>query len=133
MGQPAYAELLRRVSASKGIALDRVFIEGVLRSAILADLSQEASVTVWIHNWTKETFDPPADYELDWTADFDRSSRRVPSSDVWNKDLVPQLDSLRKQIMTAGAVSTIRLRGKCELSTGVAIGRSEERGGGKEG
>src|SRR3546814_17253455 len=92
MVQPAYAELLRRVSASKGIALDRAFFEGVLRSAILADLSQEASVTVWIHNWTKETFDPPADYELDWTADFDRSSRRVPSSDVWNKDLVPQLD-----------------------------------------
>src|SRR3546814_2473945 len=54
MVQPAYAELLRRVSASKGIALDRAFFEGVLRSAILADLSQEASVTVWIHNWTKE-------------------------------------------------------------------------------
>ena len=122
MVQPAYAELLRRVSASKGIALDKAFFETVLRSAILADLSQEASVTVWIHNWTKETFDPPADYELDWTADFDRASRRVPSSDVWNNDLVPQLDSLRKQIMTAGAVRTIRLRGKCALSTGVAIG-----------
>jgi hypothetical protein len=38
------------------------------------------------------------------------------------KTLVPQLDSLRKQVMTAGAVRTIRLRGKCALSTGVAIG-----------
>lgn len=122
MVQPAYAELIRQVSASKGIVMDRASIEIALRSAVLADLSQEASVTVWIHNWTKETFDPPADYELDWTANFDRASRRVPSSDVWNKDLVPELDALRKRVLTAGAVRTIRLRGKCALSTGIAIG-----------
>lgn len=122
MVQPAYAELLRRVSASKGIALDKAFFENVLRSAVLADLSQETKVTVWIHNWTRETFDPPADYELDWTAVFDRASRRVPASEVWNGDLVPQLSSLRKQLMTAGAARTIRLRGKCALSTGIAIG-----------
>lgn len=122
MVQPAYAELVRRVSASKGIVLDKASIEGFLRASVLATLSQEASVTVWIHNWTKETFDPPADYELDWTANFDRASRRVPTLDVWNKDLVPRLDSLRKQIMTAGAARTIRLRGKCALSTGVALG-----------
>ena len=122
MVQPAYAELLRRVGASKGIVMDKAAIEAVLRSAVLADLSQEASVTVWVHNWTKETFEPPADYELDWTASFDRAARRVPPSDAWNNDLVPQLDALRKQIMTVGAVRTIRLRGKCALSTGVAIG-----------
>jgi hypothetical protein len=46
----------------------------------------------------------------------------VPPSDAWNNDLVPQLDALRKQIMTVGAVRTIRLRGKSALSTGVAIG-----------
>lgn len=122
MVQPAYAELFRRLSASKGVVLDKGLIESILRSAVLTDLSKEASVTVWIHNWTKETFDPPADYELDWTASFDRASRRVPSSDAWNNDLVPQLDFLRKQIMAAGAVRTIQLRGKCALSTGVAIG-----------
>ncbi len=122
MVQPAYAELIRMVSANKGTVLDKAFIENVLRSAVLADLSQEASVTVWIHNWTKETFDPPADYDLDWTANFDRASRCVPPSEVWTKDLIPQLDSLRKLILTAGAVRTIRLRGKCALSTGVAIG-----------
>jgi hypothetical protein len=122
MVQPAYAELIRRVGASKGVVLDKASIEGFLRSAVLANLSQEASVTVWIHNWTKETFDPPADYELDWTAHFDRASRRVPSPDIWNTDITPQLDALRKKIITAGAVRTIRLSGKCALSTGVALG-----------
>lgn len=121
MVKPAYAELIRRVSGSKGIVLERASIEGFLRSAVLASLSQEASVIVWVQNWTKEAFDPPPDYELDWSSHFDRASRRVPPPDVWNTDLVPQLDALRKQIMAAGAVRTIRLRGKCALSTGVAL------------
>jgi len=119
---PAYAALLRKIGASKGVVLDKQSIEALLRSAVLADLSQEASVTVWIHNWTKETFTPPADYELNWTGHFDRVSRRVPAPNAWTNDLVPELDALRKQIMSAGAVRTIRLRGKCTLSTGVAIG-----------
>jgi hypothetical protein len=74
MVQPAYSELFRKLSASKGVLLDKALLEGILQSSVLADLSKEASVTVWIHNWTKETFDPPADYELDWTASFDRAS-----------------------------------------------------------
>ena len=39
MVQPAYAELIRRVSASKGVVLDKASIEGFLRSAVLANLS----------------------------------------------------------------------------------------------
>ncbi|PWJ89526.1 hypothetical protein C8D77_107170 [Mesorhizobium loti] len=119
---PAYAALLAKIGASKGVVLDKSSLETLLRSAVLADLSQDASVTLWIHNWTKETFTPLADYELDWAPLFDRAARKVPAPDAWTNDLVPQLDALRKQIMAAGAVRTIRLRGKCALSTGVALG-----------
>ncbi len=122
MVQPAYAELARHVVAGKGNVLDRADLEAILRSAVLPNLSASASVTVWIQNWTKEAFDPPADYELDWSALFGRASRRVPAPDVWNNDLVPQLDSLRQKIMSAGAVRTVRVRGKCALSTGIALG-----------
>ncbi|WP_156175703.1 dsDNA nuclease domain-containing protein [Bradyrhizobium sp. LTSP849] len=122
MVQPAYAALMNKVGASKGVVLDKSSIEALLRSAVLADLSAEASVTLWVHNWTREAFTPPADYELDWTPLFDRAARKAPSADAWTNDLVPQLDTLRKQIMAAGAVRTIRLRGKCALSTGVALG-----------
>jgi hypothetical protein len=122
MVQPAYAELIRKIGASKGVALEKNLLETVLRSSVLAGLSAEASITVWIHNWTKEKFSPPPDYELDWTARFDRSSRRVPAPEIWSTDLVPQLDALRRNIMEAGSVRTIQLRGKCALSTGVAIG-----------
>lgn len=122
MVQPAYAEMLRHVGASKGVVLDRASIESLLRGAILPSLSAEASVMVWIQNWTKESFDLPADYELDWATYFDRQSRRVPTSSVWASDLVPQLNALRSKIVAAGAVRTICLRGKCALSTGLALG-----------
>lgn len=119
---PAYAALIARIGSSKGTVLDKSAIESVLRSAVLADLPKEAGLAVWIHNWTKEKFEPPADYELDWTADFDRATRRVPSPDTWSNQLLPQLATLRKEIITADAVRTIRLRGKCALSSGIAIG-----------
>ncbi|MCA1470731.1 SAVED domain-containing protein [Bradyrhizobium sp. IC3195] len=119
---PAYDALLRKIGASKGVVLDKSSLETLLRSAVLTDLSAEASVTLWVHNWTKEAFTPPADYELDWTPLFDRGSRKVPSPNAWTNELVPQLDALRKQIMAAGAVRTIRFRGKCALSTGIALG-----------
>ncbi len=122
MVQPAYAELLRLVTASKGTVLDKASIEDVLHATVLADISREAAVTVWILNWTKEAFEPPADYNVDWTAHFDRTTRRVPSPEVWNGTLVPQLDTLRKTIVTTGAARTIQLRGKCALSTGIALG-----------
>lgn len=122
MVEPAYAEMLRHVSASKGAVLDRAAIEGFLHAAVLPKLSAEARVTVWIQNWTKESFAPPADYELDWSAQFDRPSRRVPPANVWDTELVPQLNELKTKIQAAGAVRTIRLRGKCALSTGAALG-----------
>jgi hypothetical protein len=122
MVQPAYAELIRRISASKGTVLDKALIETILRTSVLADVAKEASFAVWIHNWTKESFDVAADYELDWTAEFDRATRRVPSPEVWDKRLIPQLDVLRKQVMASGPARTIQFRGKCTLSTGIAIG-----------
>lgn len=122
MVQPAFSEVFRTINASKGSVLHRTALESVLRSSVLADNTPEKSVTVWIQNWTKEVFEPPADFQLDWSASFDRITRKVPPSDVWDNELIPQLDDIRKQIMATGPARTIRLRGKCALSTGVAIG-----------
>ena len=108
MVQPAYAGLIKQISASKGVVLDKAAIEATLRATVLANLAKEDSVTVWIQNWTKEAFDPPADYELDWSGHFDRSSRRVPPAKAWTDELIPELEVLKKKILAAGAVRTIR-------------------------
>lgn len=122
MVQPAYAQMMHSINTNKGRVLERAVIEAVLHAAVLPGSSSEKSLTVWIHNWTKEAFEPPADFELDWSPKFDRASRQVPPQDVWNAELIPQFDTLRKAIIAAGAARTIRFRGKCALSTGVALG-----------
>jgi hypothetical protein len=41
---------------------------------------------------------------------------------MWNKELIPQLETLKKKILAESRERLIRFRGKCALSTGVALG-----------
>jgi hypothetical protein len=122
MVQPAFAEITKAIAASKGVTLERAAIDSILRAAVLTSLVPERGITLWVQNWTKETFDPAADYILDWSSYFDRAARRVPSEDVWNKELMPQFGSLKKTILAEKKERLIRLRGKCALSTGISLG-----------
>jgi hypothetical protein len=122
MVQPAFAELLRAIQGRRGAVLQRSDIEQILRTSVASVSTAEKSLTIWVQNWTKETFDLPADYELDWSGHFDRPSRRVPSQYAWNNQLLPELEALKKRIVAERTERLIRFRGKCALSTGVAVG-----------
>jgi hypothetical protein len=122
MVQPAFAELLRAIQARRGAVLHRADIEQILRVAVASVSAQEKSITIWLQNWTNEKFDVPADYVLDWSSHFDRATRRVPLEETWNKQLVPELEALKKKIVAERTERLIRFRGKCALSTGIASG-----------
>ena len=122
MVQPAFAEITKAIASSKGVTLERTAIDGILRAAVLTTLVPEVAITLWVQNWTQETFDPPADYILDWSAYFDRTARHVPTEAVWNTELLPQFIALKKKILSEKKERLIRFRGKCALSTGVALG-----------
>lgn len=122
MVAPAFAEVIRAVSARRGVVIDRPELERILQTAVRAVGAEAAGITVWIQNWTNESFDRPADYVLDWSSYFDRSTRRVPSIETWNDKLLPELRGLQKQISRERSERSIHFRGKCALSTGVAVG-----------
>lgn len=122
MVQPAFAEIMRAIGASKGNVLERAEIEKLLRAAVAAGVAGEKKITLWLQNWTSESFDPPADYVLDWSSHFDRATRKVPSPETWNKELIPQLDALKKKLQAERKERLIRFRGKGALSSGVALG-----------
>lgn len=122
MVQPAFSELMRAIAAHRGVVLKRADIEGILQAAVLKGDAGKKGITIWVQNWTSESFERPPDYALDWSTRFDRGSRRVPSAEVWNNELVPSLRALQKQIAADRTERLIRFRGKCALSTGVAIG-----------
>jgi hypothetical protein len=120
--EPAFAELLRAVDAKRGAVLGRADIEDVLRRSTISVGSTERAITLWVQNWTNEKFDIPADYVLDWSQEFDRDTRRVPTEDVWNNRLLSELKTLRDRIAGERTERLIRLRGRCALSTSIALG-----------
>lgn len=122
MIQPAFAEMLRAIKAKRGATLSRTEVEQILRAAVASVSQKEKAITLWLQNWTKEKFDIPADFELDWSSLFDRGSRRVPTPEIWNGQLLPELRSLKDKIMAARTERLIRFRGKCTLSAGIALG-----------
>jgi SMODS-associated and fused to various effectors sensor domain len=122
MVQPAFAEIMRAIGAKKGVVLERAEIETLLQAAVAAGVAGEKKITLWLQNWTSESFDPPADYALDWSSHFDRATRRVPSPETWSKELIPELEALKKKLLAERKERLIRFRGKAALSTGVALG-----------
>ncbi len=122
MVQPAFGELMRAVAANRGVTLDRKTTEQLVQNAIRAAAGEDAAVVIWVQNWTSEIFDPPADYSLDWSTHFDRATRRVPSTETWNHQLVPELQAVHKEILSSRKERLLRIRGKCSLSTGIALG-----------
>lgn len=119
---PTYAEIMREIGARKGNVIERAEIERLLQAAVAAGIAGEKKITLWLQNWISESFDPPADYALDWSAHFDRPTRKVPSQDTWNKQLIPELEALKKKILAERKERLIQFRGKCALSSGVALG-----------
>ena len=125
---PAFAETMRAIGAHKGNTLNRSDMEKILHDAVTSSIASEKKITLWLQNWTTETFDVPADYSLDWSEYFDRARRQVPSPERWNDELVPQLEALKKQLLRERKERLIRFRGKCALSSGVALGAGVSRG-----
>jgi hypothetical protein len=122
MVEPAYAHVMQAITASKGVVLERAKLEQLLRVAVTS--GGEKSIVLSVHNWTKEVFDLQPDYELDWSNQFDRMTRRVPPAEVWNGDLLRQLSEIQKRILGERKERVIKFRGKCTLSTGVMLGVS---------
>jgi hypothetical protein len=119
---PTYAEVLREIGARRGNVIERAEIEKLLQAAVAAGIAAEKKITVWLQNWTSEVFDPTADYALDWSTFFGRPTRKVPSPETWNTQLLPELESLKKKILIERKERLIQFRGKCALSSGVALG-----------
>lgn len=122
MVQPAFADILRTIQDRRGSVLERSDLEQILRTAVQSVTPSPKAITLWLQNWSREQFDLPPDYSVDWSGHFDRSSRRVPTEEVWNEQLLPELEALKTKILSERTERLVRFRGKCALSTGVALG-----------
>ena len=128
---PAYAEFLRLVSSNRGKVVERRLMEHTIAASVRRSAGKEnGAIHLDVHNWTRESFEPKADYELDWSNHFDRATRKIPGAELFGGVMLPELYALQKRIAAATSNRLIKFRGKCCLSTGLALGAAFPENGG---
>jgi hypothetical protein len=84
--------------------------------------ADSAAPLVFLHNINPPPKEmPQADFVLDWSRhyDFSKSPRRVPTPEVWERELMPELKALPAQI---GQRGLIHLKSTASLAAGLAFG-----------
>lgn len=107
-----------------------VLLEVIERRHLRAPKVDEPSVSLWIHGWGRRAFDRPPTVELDWTAHFDRASRRVPTQEVWDRELLPELARTREELSAHAGGEYIDFRGKLPLTAALTVGATFSEVGG---
>lgn len=119
---PAYSVLIEQVLAHRGKVLDQTKLYDFINKALASSPKKAKDNVLYIHNWTVEKYDHKATIEVDWSHLFDRSTRVVPESKIWDTQLIPQLQIIRQELGKKTSNRHIIFRGKCTLSTGIALG-----------
>lgn len=99
-------------------------LETIERRELRANKVDEPPVSLWVHGWGRRAFERPPTVELDWTAHFDRTSRRVPGQDVWERVLLLDLARAREVLSALAGGTYIDFRGKLPLTAVFAVGAS---------
>lgn len=118
----AYNKILSKVISHKGRPLHLKDLTDEIESVISTIKQTTDDIVMHVHNWTNEKFDPNPSYTIDWTTHFDRDTKAVPDFSVWNTELIPELQKIKKELLANTTARHIIFRGKCCLSTGLALG-----------
>lgn len=99
-------------------------LEAIDRHALRAPVSNEPRVRLHVHGWTRTAYSQAATIELDWTAHFDRPSRRVGDPHAWRDRLLPQLAEAATTLRLQPEGHFVDVRGKLPLTASLAVGFS---------
>jgi hypothetical protein len=118
----AYAHLITEVLAHRGKVLQKNRIQEMINESIAGRKNIFKSTSIHVHNWEIAKYEPKPNINIDWTKHFDRQTRRVPDKVKWDTDLIPELVNIRKNLAAKTVNRNIVFRGKCALSTSIAVG-----------
>lgn len=133
LARAVYERLLREVQLCRGKKLDLADIVALIEGALAAPSVNDPFANLIIHSWQREEHDLPVQEStvLDWSDDFDRDERRVPSQSDWNSRLLLELRAFKKEIQErTPPPKLIRFRGRSPLSVGFALGATFPQVGG---
>lgn len=117
----AIRDLIKTGGPKKKITRETL-TELISENDLWAQAIENPKVSLTIHGWTKEIFDPKPTVEVDWTGYIDRATRRIPNQSEWDGLLLPELRAAKKQFQNMKEGRYIDFRGKLPLTTVLAIG-----------
>jgi hypothetical protein len=124
----AYRDISYLINRAIRRTLSREELEKAIQQTI--NLSppriSEEGVRVRLFHWEDPAFDLSEKWDLllDWSAHFDRATRKVPDSSVWQDRLIPDLEQAQRRIRSSTNSKLIRFRPSACLSAGIALGWS---------
>ena len=118
----AYIRILREVIANRGKGLLAKDMQSLIESVIAGVKAEVENHVLHIHNWAVEKYEPQSTVTIDWSNYFDRQNKTIPDVDIWNYQLVPELYKLKENLSKNSSNRHIIFRGRCTLSTGIALG-----------
>jgi len=92
--------------------------------ASLQQVYKENGITVRLFHWEEEAFNLSQTWDLllDWSEYFDRSTRTIPNSEIWNTTLVDDLNKAERDIRTSTDSKKIIFYPSACLSAGFLLG-----------
>lgn len=117
----AIRDLIKTGGPKKKITRETL-TELISENDLWAQAVENPKVSLTIHGWTTEIFDPKPTVEIDWTGYIDRATRRLPNQSEWESLLIPELRIAKKHFQTMKEGRYIDFRGKLPLTTVLAIG-----------
>lgn len=118
----AYSHLIEQIFSNRGGVFTVQQLSKLIDDAIVGKKAAFKANVIHIYNWEKGVYEPKANTSVDWSNYFDRTTKKVPDSQTWNNVLIPELVSIKNKLVGKTALRHIIFRGKCALSTGVAMG-----------
>ncbi|PZO10752.1 MAG: hypothetical protein DCF25_20215 [Leptolyngbya foveolarum] len=83
---------------------------------------------IWLHGWfpyrssnVDETSEVP-DMQIDWTNHYSKTPFKIPTPEMWEQRLFPELLTLKREIRDNYTGQTIDLRSKLSLPAALALG-----------
>lgn len=118
----AYSHLIEQIFSNRSKVFTHQQLHKIIGDAITGRRVGFKSNVIHIHNWEKGLYEPKANVTIDWVQYFDRPTKKVPDSKLWNETLIPKLVTLKNKLAAKTASRHITFRGKCALSTGISLG-----------
>jgi len=124
----AYQSISYTINRAVRQMLSREELEQTIQQAIGQSPQRinREGVRIRLYHWEDPAFDLSESWDilLDWSGYFDRPTRKVPDTSIWQETVIPDLEQAQRRIRASTNSKLICFRPSACLSVGIALGWS---------